>query len=61
NYPAPLRSASLHQQQRNEIMEIGRHVVNPPCANIFKKLRGAGTVPLTAPGKCLGIRLNFDR
>ncbi|WP_211630291.1 hypothetical protein, partial [Paraburkholderia domus] len=39
NHPAPLRSASLHQQQRNEIMKIGRRVVNPPCAIIFKKLR----------------------
>ncbi|MFM0359102.1 hypothetical protein PQR12_36925, partial [Paraburkholderia nemoris] len=29
NYPAPLRSASLHQQQRNEIMENDRQVVNP--------------------------------
>ncbi|MFM0126220.1 hypothetical protein P0D73_46765, partial [Paraburkholderia sp. RL18-101-BIB-B] len=28
NYPAPLRSASLHQQQRNEIMKNFRYVVN---------------------------------
>jgi hypothetical protein len=31
NHPAPLRSASLHQQQRNEIMKNFRYVVN----NIF--------------------------
>ncbi|MFM0318753.1 hypothetical protein PQR36_28025, partial [Paraburkholderia nemoris] len=43
NHPAPLRSASLHQQQRNEIMEIGPPVVNPPCAIIFKKLRTTET------------------
>ncbi|WP_208644752.1 hypothetical protein, partial [Paraburkholderia bryophila] len=29
NYPALLRSASLHMQQRNEIMEIGSQAVNP--------------------------------
>ncbi|MGF6774709.1 hypothetical protein P3T18_007230, partial [Paraburkholderia sp. GAS199] len=29
HHPAPLRSASLHQQQRNEIMENDRRVVNP--------------------------------
>ncbi|MFM0097841.1 hypothetical protein PQQ87_19660, partial [Paraburkholderia nemoris] len=29
NHPAPLRSASLHQQQRNEIMDNDRRVVNP--------------------------------
>ena len=28
NHPAPLRSASLHLQQRNEIMENFRHAVN---------------------------------
>ncbi|WP_211620824.1 hypothetical protein, partial [Paraburkholderia domus] len=28
NHPAPLRSASLHQQQRNEIMKNFRYVVN---------------------------------
>ncbi|MFM0644136.1 hypothetical protein PQR14_07375, partial [Paraburkholderia bryophila] len=28
NYPAPLRSASLHLQQRNEIMKNFRYVVN---------------------------------
>jgi hypothetical protein len=27
--PVPLRSASLHQQQRNEIMKNSRQVVNP--------------------------------
>ncbi|MGC2971510.1 hypothetical protein, partial [Paraburkholderia aspalathi] len=31
NYPAPLRSASLHQQQRNEIMKALFRFVN----NIF--------------------------
>ncbi|MGA3251134.1 MAG: hypothetical protein ABSD12_23765, partial [Paraburkholderia sp.] len=31
NYPAPLRSASLHQQQRNEIMKNLFRLVN----NIF--------------------------
>ncbi|MFM0159258.1 hypothetical protein, partial [Paraburkholderia sediminicola] len=31
NYPAPLRSASLHQQQRNEIMKNLFRFVN----NIF--------------------------
>ncbi|MFL9951749.1 hypothetical protein PQR68_37745, partial [Paraburkholderia agricolaris] len=45
--PVPLRSASLHQQQRNEIMEIGPPVVNPPCAIIFKKL----SLPKTAPSR----------
>ncbi|MFM0085297.1 hypothetical protein P0D72_41605, partial [Paraburkholderia sediminicola] len=28
NHPAPLRSASLHQQQRNEIMKNFRYAVN---------------------------------
>ncbi|MGF6724417.1 superfamily II DNA/RNA helicase, partial [Paraburkholderia sp. GAS41] len=28
NHPAPLRSASLHQQQRNEIMKNFRYGVN---------------------------------
>ncbi|CAH2903802.1 MAG: hypothetical protein PPHEMADE_5109, partial [uncultured Paraburkholderia sp.] len=28
NHPAPLRSASLHQQQRNEIMKNFRRAVN---------------------------------
>ncbi|MGF6904514.1 hypothetical protein P3T22_005803, partial [Paraburkholderia sp. GAS348] len=32
NHPAPLRSASLHQQQRNEIMKALFRFVN----NIFR-------------------------
>ncbi|WP_217482055.1 hypothetical protein, partial [Paraburkholderia caffeinilytica] len=51
--PAPLRSASLHQQQRNEIMENDRQVVNPLRAIIFKKLRGTETVLLHGIKKML--------
>ncbi|MFM0255794.1 hypothetical protein, partial [Paraburkholderia sediminicola] len=43
NHPAPLRSASLHQQQRNEIMESERQVVNPLRAIFFRKLRSIET------------------
>ncbi|MFM0242263.1 hypothetical protein, partial [Paraburkholderia phytofirmans] len=49
NYPAPLRSASLHQQQRNEIMESERHVVNPLRAIFFRKLSGTETGTITTP------------
>jgi hypothetical protein len=43
NYPAPLRSASLHQQQRNGIMESERQVVNPLRSIFFRKLRDTET------------------
>ncbi|MFM0396930.1 hypothetical protein, partial [Paraburkholderia phytofirmans] len=43
NHPVPLRSASLHQQQRNEIMESERQVVNPLRAIFFRKLRDTKT------------------
>jgi hypothetical protein len=53
NHPAPLRSASLHQQQRNEIMKNFRYVVNrflalPEPAHFAESLATAGS-PAPAP------------
>ncbi|MFM0672095.1 hypothetical protein, partial [Paraburkholderia sediminicola] len=54
NYPAPLRSASLHQQQRNEIMKNFRYVVNrffqlPEPAHLAESLATAGSPASRAP------------
>jgi hypothetical protein len=54
NYPAPLRSASLHQQQRNEIMKNFRYAVNrflqlPEPARFAESLATAGSPASRAP------------
>ncbi|WP_218133030.1 hypothetical protein, partial [Paraburkholderia phenazinium] len=53
-YPAPLRSASLHQQQRNEIMKNFRYAVNrffqlPEPAHFAESLATAGSPAPRAP------------
>jgi hypothetical protein len=55
NHPVPLRSASLHQQQRNEIMKNFRYVVNrffvpAEPAHLAESLATAGSPAPRAPG-----------